>query len=409
MPMPKKPPWILPTIIFSQFAGMSLWFAGNAVLEDLQRQWSLGPQSLGYTTSAVQLGFIVGTLCFAFLTIADRFSPRIVFFICSLFGAFSNLLIYLVADGLALLLVFRFLSGFFLAGIYPVGMKIADGWYQQELGEVLGFLIGAIVLGTAFPHLLKGAGRFVPWETVILSVSGVALLGGLAMLILVPDGPFLSQGNKFDPKALVVIFQSKDVRAASFGYFGHMWELVAFFAFVPVILAHYVATNPQVSLNIPFWSFCIIAGGCMGCVGGGIISKKAGSASVAFIQLAASGICCLFSPLFFHASTGFFLFILIFWGMVVSGDSPQFSTLIAKKAPPTLVGSALTIVTSIGFAITIVSIELLNSVSLYMNHSYIFLILSVGPILGLGFLWPLVRDERQPGKLTTKLKHHDAI
>jgi len=395
MPMPKKPPWMLPTIIFSQFAGMSLWFAGNAVLEDLQRQWALGPHSLGYTTSAVQLGFIVGTLCFAFLTVADRFSPRIVFFICSLLGAFSNLLIYLVANGLALLLVFRFLTGFFLAGIYPVGMKIADGWYQQELGKVLGFLIGALVLGTAFPHLLKGSGRSVPWETVILSVSGVALLGGLAMMILVPDGPFLSQGTKFDSKALILIFQSKDLRSASFGYFGHMWELVTFFAFVPVILAHYVATNPEVSLNVPFWSFCIIASGCIGCVGGGIISKNVGSASVAFIQLAASGICCLFSPLFFHASAGVFLGILIFWGTVVSGDSPQFSTLVAKKAPPTLVGSALTIVNCIGFSITIVSIELLNSVSAYMNHSYIFLILSIGPLLGLAALWPLVRSERE--------------
>ena len=177
----KRPPWILPAIIFSQFAGTSLWFAGNAVLEDLQLQWSMGNASLSYMTSAVQLGFILGTLCFAFFVIADRFSPRLVYFVCSLLGALSNLLICLVAEGLASLLVFRFLTGFFLAGIYPVGMKIAAGWYQKGLGKALGFLIGALVLGTAFPHLLKGAGHSVPWETVILSVSGIALLGGISI------------------------------------------------------------------------------------------------------------------------------------------------------------------------------------------------------------------------------------
>ena len=246
--MKKRPPWILPTIIFSQFAGTSLWFAGNAVLGDLQRQWSMGAESLGYMISAVQLGFIAGTLCFAFFVIADRFSPRIVFFICSLFGAFSNLLISLVADGPAMLLVLRFLTGFFLAGIYPVGMKIAAGWYQRGLGKALGFLVGALVLGTAFPHLLKGIGQTLPWETVILSVSGIALLGGIAMMILVPDGPFAVKGTKFDSRALMIIFQSRDVRSASFGYFGHMWELYAFLAFIPVILANYVTTNPEVCL-----------------------------------------------------------------------------------------------------------------------------------------------------------------
>ena len=390
--MKKRPPWILPTIIFSQFAGTSLWFAGNAVLGDLQRQWSMGAESLGYMTSAVQLGFIVGTLCFAFFVIADRFSPRVVFFICSLLGAFSNLLISLVSDGLAMLLVLRFLTGFFLAGIYPVGMKIAAGWYQRGLGKALGFLVGALVLGTAFPHLLKGTGHSVPWETVILSVSGIALLGGISMLILVPDGPFAVKGAKFDSRALMSIFRSRDVRSASFGYFGHMWELYAFLAFIPVILANYVTTNPEVSLNIPFWSFCIIAGGFLGCAGGGIISKRIGSAAVAFIQLAASGICCLLSPLIFHAPFNFFLGILIFWGIVVSGDSPQFSTLVAKTAPQELVGSSLTIVNCFGFSITIVSIQLLNTLSAYMNPDYMFLFLSIGPLFGLTFLRHLLHS-----------------
>lgn len=154
--MEKRPSWILPVIIFSQFAGTSLWFASNAVLSDLQGQWGLASDVLGYMTSAVQFGFIMGTLGFAFFAIADRFSPRSVFLICSLLGALFNLGIYLVAQGFWSLLAFRFLTGFFLAGIYPVGMKIAAGWYQQDLGKAIGFLVGALVLGTAFPHLLKG-------------------------------------------------------------------------------------------------------------------------------------------------------------------------------------------------------------------------------------------------------------
>jgi len=390
----KRPSWILPTIIFSQFTGTSLWFASNAILGDLQQQWSIGADALAYMTSAVQLGFIIGTLCFAFFAIADRFSPRIVFFMCSLLGALSNLLIYLVAEGLISLLTFRFVTGFFLAGIYPVGMKIAAGWYQQRLGKALGFLIGALVLGTAFPHLLKGASQSVSWETVILSVSGVALLGGISMMILVPDGPYLFKGTNFDKKALTVIFQSKDLRSASFGYFGHMWELYTLWAFVPVILTAYVANNPKVSINISFWAFFIIASGSLGCIAGGMISKKVGSASVAFVQLASSGICCLLSPLIFQFSIEIFLGFLIFWGIVVVGDSPQFSALVAQAAPKELVGSALTIVNCIGFSITIISIQLTNYLSDFIRPNYIFFLLAVGPLMGLFSLFPLLRPVR---------------
>jgi MFS family permease len=393
--MDKKPPWILPVIIFSQFAGTSLWFAGNAVLGDLQRQWSFSSHSLGYMISAVQLGFILGTLCFAFLTISDRFSPRIVFFVCSLLAACSNLLIRLAPGTLDSVLVFRFLTGFFMAGVYPVGMKIASGWYQKGLGRALGFLVGALALGAALPYLLKGANQSVPWETIILSVSVIAVLGGLSMLLLVPDGPFLLKGTKFNSRALILIFESKGVRSAAFGYFGHMWELYALLAFAPVLLTDYGAANPGASLNVPFWSFCILASGCVGCAGGGMVSGRVGSATVAFIQLAASGICCLLSPLFPYAPLTVFLALLIFWGCTAAGDSPQFSTLVARTAPPALVGSALTIVNCIGFSLTILSIQMLSSLSVSINHHYIFLFLTPGPILGLVWLWPLVRSERR--------------
>jgi MFS family permease len=379
---------ILPVIIVSQFTGTSLWFAGNAVLGDLKRQWELGDAALSYMTSSVQLGFIIGTLLFAFFTLSDRFSPRVVFFLCSLLGALSNLGIYLVADGLVSLLVLRFSTGFFLAGIYPVGMKIAAGWYRKGLGQALGYLVGALVVGTAFPHLLKSTGHAYAWQHVILSISAISALGGILMLVLVPDGPYAAKGTQFNSKAFATIFRSRDLRSASFGYFGHMWELYTLWAFFPVLIKAYSAAARQ-PLNVPFWSFWVIAVGCLGCIGGGILSFKLGSPSIAFFQLLASGICCLLSPFLFHAPLAIFLGFLILWGIVVVGDSPQFSALTAQTAPRELVGSALTIVTSIGFFITIISIQFTNYLTGLITPQYIFLFLVVGPIFGLINLWPL--------------------
>jgi MFS family permease len=178
-----RPAHILPVIIFSQFTGTSLWFAGNAIILDLQQHWGLAQQSLGHVTSAVQLGFICGTLLFALLMIADRFSPRLVFFYCSLAGALANIALLFVPQQLTFLLILRFATGFFLAGIYPVGMKIAAGWYAQGLGRALGYLVGALVLGTAFPHLVRSSGAELPWQQVMLVVSTLAIAGGFVMLL----------------------------------------------------------------------------------------------------------------------------------------------------------------------------------------------------------------------------------
>ncbi len=384
--------WIIIVIIFSQFAGTSLWFASNAVMGDLQRHLGLPDGALGYMTSGIQFGFIIGTLTFAFFTISDRFSPRIVFFTCAILGALANLCVYFFAEGLWSLIVFRFVTGFFLAGIYPVGMKIAAGWYRYDLGKAIGLLVGALVLGTAFPHLLKSLGQELSWGGVLISVSVLCALGGLSMLWFVPDGPFISKGTRFDPRAFRVIFSSRLFRASALGYFGHMWELYALWAFVPVLLSAYSAANPGMDLSVSFWAFCIIAAGSVGCAGGGLVSVRFGSARVAFAQLSSSGVCCLLSPLFFYAPPPIFLGFLIFWGIVVVGDSPQFSALNAQNAPKHLVGSALTIVNCIGFSITIISIELINYVSAFIRSEFVFLILTVGPILGLMAMTPLLRE-----------------
>jgi MFS family permease len=384
------PPRILPVIIVSQFAGTSLWFAGNAVLPDLPREWGLTPAALGHLTSAVQLGFIAGTLAFAFLTIADRFSPRRVFFVCSLLGAAANLGVAFAADGYTSLLALRFVTGFFIAGIYPVGMRIAAGWYQRGLGNAIGLLVGALTVGTAFPHLLRGVGTSLPWQEVTAAVSAIALAGGVLMLALVPDGPYLAKSARFDPRALAVIFRSPSFRASAFGYFGHMWELYPWWAFVPVVIAAHASARAE-SMNVPLVAFCVIAIGFVGCALGGLVSLRVGSARVAFAQLAASGLCCIVSPWMFAAPTPLFVAFLAFWGVVVIGDSPQFSALNAQNAPRELVGSALTIANCIGFSITIVGLQFLNVLASRVDPGWLFAGLAVGPLAGLIALSPLLR------------------
>jgi len=279
---------ILPTIVLAQFGCTSLWFAGNAVVDDLSIACSLASDAIGHLTAAVQLGFIAGTLCFTLLAINDRFPPSKIFMLCASLGAGVNLLMISELNGLISLCSIRLVTGFCLAGIYPVGMKIAADYYQKGLGRSLGFLVGALVLGTAFPHLLNGLTMQLPWKQVIIGTSALAFAGGLSMLVFVPDGPHRQAGQTIQFKAISSIFQSKPFRTAAFGYFGHMWELYAFWTFVPIILA----STLQESINISFWSFVIIGVGSLSCVLGGLIAERKGTATTAFGSLFASGLCC---------------------------------------------------------------------------------------------------------------------
>lgn len=378
------PYWILPIIVVAQFCCTSLWFAGNAVMADLSVFFDLGEDALGDLTSAVQFGFIVGTLTFAFLTLADRYSPSKLFFLCALIGAILNSCTIIEAQTYWSLMSIRLATGFCLAGIYPVGMKIASDYYQQGLGKSLGFLVGALVLGTAFPHFLKSFGTLFAWQSVIIAVSGMAFTGGLLVLLLVPDGPNRVPSQKVDFSALFTVFKNKPFRAAAFGYFGHMWELYAFWAFVPLMLSLYTSMHPQYLLNIPLLSFFIIGIGGLACIISGYLSTFYGAKRIAFFALLASCFCCLFSPLFFLSNSPFlFVGFLLIWGMVVVADSPLFSTLVAHNAIPTSKGTALTIVNCIGFAITIVSIQLLNNINDIITMQYSMVLLAIGPILGL--------------------------
>ncbi|MBE9666233.1 MFS transporter [Mucilaginibacter boryungensis] len=375
---------ILPVIVISQFFCTSLWFAGNAIMANIIRQFHIVPAYLAYLTSIVQSGFICGTLVFALLSIADRFSPSRVFFACAIIAAGINLTISINGINLSGLITCRFLTGFFLAGIYPVGMKIASDHYQQGLGKSLGFLVGALVLGTAFPHFLKSMTNGLPWKYVIFSTSLLSALGGTAMVLLVPDGPNRKPGQKLNLAACLTGFRKPQFRAAAFGYFGHMWELYAFWVFVPVILAAYNARYPLADLNVPLLSFAIIASGSLSCVFSGVISQSLGAKRTATIALSISCVCCLVSPLLLFSSSPIVLIIFLFiWGLAVIADSPMFSTLVAQNAPAETKGTALTIVNCIGFAVTIGSIQLINALRTTTNAQYIYILLAIGPVLGL--------------------------
>jgi MFS family permease len=385
---------ILPVIVLSQFAGTSLWFAVNAVMPDLQRAWGLPAAAVGMLTSVVQLGFVAGTLVFALLMLADRFRPQRVFLVCALLAAALNACVVLAPGRFDLLLVLRFGVGFLLAGIYPVGMKIAASWYRQRLGAVMGVLIGALVLGTALPHGLRAlagdgaaaAGDLPPWQWVVLGVSALAALGGIATAWLVPVNPDAVAGARMTPRALALIWSDRRLRASVFGYFGHMWELYAFYVLVPLVLATRIS-GTAVSAAA-FWA---IAAGFAGCVAGGLLVRRFGSASVAQFQLATSAACCLAAPLMLAAPLPLFMVWLLLWGTTVVGDSPQFSTLTAQNSPPAVVGSVLTFTNCIGFAISVVSIELFVRAAQVWPLAALLPGLALGPLVGLWMLRPLLR------------------
>lgn len=375
---------ILGTIVIAQFLCTSLWFAGNAVTADLIEFFNFPDQALGYLLSSVQIGFIAGTAIFAFFRIADFFSPSKVFFSSALLAAVFNVCIAFFEGILITSILFRFLTGFFLAGIYPVGMKIAADHFDQNLGKSLGLLVGALVLGTATPHLIRSLDQGLNWQMVFYSTSTLSVFGGLSMLLFVPDGPFRSVSQGLQKIKIRALFEDVRFRAASNGYFGHMWELYTFWAFTPFMLTLWTDMHLEVLIPIPLYSFLIIGIGSIACVISTRIAHSRGSKKIAGLMLSISGLCCLLFPFLLQVSS-FYLFLafMLIWGFAVIADSPLFSTLIAQTANPAIKGTALTLVNGIGFGITILSIELMNALTTQFESPYIFLILGLGPIYGL--------------------------
>jgi MFS transporter, DHA1 family, inner membrane transport protein len=391
LPQSAVPRHILPVLVLAQFAGTSLWFAVNAVMPDLQRELGWPVSAVGTLTSALQLGFIAGTLVFALLAIADRFAPRRVFLFCALAGAACTVGAWAQVREFNALLFWRLATGFFLAGIYPVGMKIAAQWYLKGLGGALGLLIGALVLGSASAHALRALSGALPWPTLMLGVAALAAAGGLLLFFTTSDPPHAqARVSTLQWRALASIWTDTRVRSSVLGYFGHMWELYTMWVMVPLVLATRLSGT-----DLSWAAFGVVGAGALGCAGGGWLALRWGSARVAGSNLAFSGLCCLAAPWMMDAPGPLFYGWLVFWGITVAGDSPQFSTLTARNAPVQAVGSVLTLTNSIGFAISIASILLFVSLAERVPLGSLLPWLALGPLLGLWALLPLLHLERQ--------------
>jgi len=388
----QRPTFFLIILVFAQFAGTTLWLSGNAVSAQIEAE--LGVQLGGWLTSSVQMGFILGTLFNAIFAIPERVLSSRLFLFSAVFGALANISIAIFPISVPIVLVSRIFTGLFLAGIYPIGMKIASDWYGNDLGRAMGYLVGALVLGKAFPYLLKGISFELVWKEFLFLISLVSLIGGLLLWLLLPDKPLPSQRNHFSIKALAVIFKIPQLRAAAFGYFGHMWELYAFWAFLPAIWKVYLHIHPEYSFNVPIATFINIVGGFLGCWLGGLLAIRIGSGKVALFQLFTSLICCFFLPFLIHSPLPIFSILMLIWGVTVVGDSPQFSTLVSRFALPERRGSIITLVTSIGFAITIISIQLIDFLlEKFPENLAVFWVLCLGPIVGLWLSFRRIYNE----------------
>lgn len=382
----------IPLIVIAQLFGTSLWFSANSAAEDLQRAWGASPADIGLLTNAVQAGFILGTFGFALTGLADRFPASRIFAVCAACGALANAGFALSASGIGEGLAWRFLVGLCLAGIYPLGMKMVVGWGPERAGTTLAWLVAMLTLGTALPHAVRALGQSWRWQAVVLVSSGLAVLAGLLVLHL-GDGPHLPRrgkgaGLRFG--GVLGAFAHPEFRAAAFGYFGHMWELYAFWTLVP-FLVRQAGLPAQLGFgSVPAWSFAVIAAGALGCVLGGQWTPRIGGARVAAAALATSAVCCLVFPWTASGPAWLVALVLLVWGAAVVADSPQFSALSARACPPELVGSALAVQNAIGFAITLVAITVASH-QLPLVGARVAWWLLPGPLAGVVALAPAWR------------------
>ena len=396
-------------IVLAQCLSTSLWFSPSGVADSLMRAWQLSATSFGWLLAATQLGFIAGTLAFALSGAADRFQPTRIFVVCSTTGALANAAVTWGVTDFGVFWSLRFIVGMCLAGIYPLGMKMLVQRVGSKPAAALGWLVGMLPLGTALPHGLRALGQSWPWPEVLLGSSVLAALG--AALVASIGGSPKQAASSAKPtacaphhlytKALRGVISVRGYRASALGYFGHMWELYAFWSVLPwlslpihrsLVLAGY-GWAPSVALI----SFSAIGMGFFGCVLGGMWSRRVGSARVAATALAASGLMCLGYPFVPETWPLVQLMALLFWGFFVVADSPQFSALSSQHVPPQWLGSALVLQNGVGFLITVLSILLLSWAEQLWGSMALWL-LAPGPLLGLWALRPLLTHdlERSP-------------
>jgi MFS family permease len=380
---------MLSALAVAQFLGMSLWFSATAVTPILIKEFGMSDSHASWLTIAVQAGFVAGTLLSAAANLADVLNARVLFFLGGLSGALANAAV-LLANSSATVIALRFLTGAALACVYPPGMKIAAGWFRTRRGFALGVLIGALTLGKAFPYLLTSLYADT-WRAPMLLVSGLAVAGGVLVLAVVRDGPYVARTSPFDPHAIGRIVANRGARLATLGYLGHMWELYAMWTWVAVFAAASFAAAAAPTTAASLAAFVAIGSGAIGCVLAGWLADSLGRARIAIWAMWTSAACCALTPLVFGRAPGWLYLLVMVWGFSIVADSAQFSALVSEYSPPDHVGTALTLQTCLGFLLTTVTIELLPRAAAVVGWKYAAWLLVPGPLAGILAMRGLVR------------------
>jgi MFS family permease len=390
---------MLALLATAELLGMSLWFAASAVAPQLAQAWSLTHGEAAWLTTSVQLGFVCGTAAAAALNLADVLPSRWYFAVAAVAGAAANAAL-VATTGFAPALLLRFITGFALAGVYPPAMKMASTWFRARRGLAIGTVVGALTVGKATPylvHALPNAGS----SSVILTASACAVVAAILVAIWYVDGPYPFPPRQFSWSLLRTVFEQREWRLATGGYLGHMFELYSFWTWIPMFLAASVAAqgmaaSPQVDSRVSLIAFGTIAVGGIGCVWGGLAADRSGRERLVMLAMGLSGSCALLIPFAFGRSLWVVGPLAGAWGFFVIADSAQFSALVTESVPPHAVGTALTAQTSLGFLLTMISIQLMPPLVGLVGWQWVFPVLAIGPVLGMTAIRRLVAVRRGP-------------